>query len=858
MLVSNPSHKAVAIRQTMAAASAVCLFLAALWILDREISGIHFADVMTRLRELPWISVTLSLGYMLASYLALAGYDWLALRHIGRRLPLANVLSSSFIATAVGLNLGMAMLSGGAVRYRLYSAAGLSATEIATVIGLIGVTFAIGVSFVLGLTLLLEPTPVSLILPLPAAGLQLLGALLLGLVSSYAVAGAIRRQPIRVRNWQIKLPAPGTALLQLLFAVADIACAAAVLHALLPAEAAVSYPRLLCVYTLAISAGLISHVPGGLGGFESALLLGLPDVPKDVLLGSAIAYRAVYFLLPFVLAAALGLSNELASKHSTAGRGIKLAATVSARVSPQILAAVSFCAGAILMFSGATPVLGERLEMLQALVPLAVVEISHMAASLAGLALMLLAHGLYRRVNAAYHLTFWALVIGMVASVAKGLDYEEAALTAMVLTALYLGRRGFHRRASMLTLELSPGWIALVVMAIAGSLWLGLFAYRNVAYSHELWWHFAVQGDAPRFLRATMVVVLAGTTYSLLRLMQPHVPEPILPDRSELEKARRIARASPCSHSALAMLGDKCLLFNENGDAFVMYQVRGSSWIAMGDPVGPENARESLAWQFREICDTHGGRSIFYQVDADNLAMYVDMGLALLKLGEEALVPLEGFSLQGAARAEMRQIQRRIQREGGSFEVIEPDRVAEHLPRLREISDEWLAAKGVREKGFSLGRFEPAYISSCHCALVRLNGRIVAFANLWAGDGRTEVSVDLMRYAAEAPKGTMDYLFTELFLWASAVGYQRFNLGMAPLSGLETHPLAPLWHRIGTLVYRHGDNFYNFEGLRAYKAKFKPEWRPKYLAAPRGLALPSVLLDISALISGGLKGLLGR
>ena len=136
------------------------------------------------------------------------------------------------------------------------------------------------------------------------------------------MAGAIRRQPIASATGKssCRRPAPPCSSP---FAVADIACAAAVLHALLPAEAAVSYPRLLCVpHTLAISAGLISHVPGGLGVFESALLLGLPDVPKDVLLGSAIAYRAVYFLLPFVLAAALGLSNELASKHSTAGRGI--------------------------------------------------------------------------------------------------------------------------------------------------------------------------------------------------------------------------------------------------------------------------------------------------------------------------------------------------------------------------------------------------------------------------------------------------------------------------------------------------------------------------------------------------------
>ncbi len=134
----------------------------------------------------------------------------------------------------------------------------------------------------------------------------------------------------------------------------------------------------------------------------------------------------------------------------------------------------------------------------------------------------------------------------------------------------------------------------------------------------------------------------------------------------------------------------------------------------------------------------------------------------------------------------------------------------------------------------------------------------MAFSNLWTGDGKNEFSGDLMRYSGDAPKGSMDYLFTELLLWGAAKGYRYLNLGMAPLSGLESHPLAPLWHRMGTLIFRHGEHFYNFEGLRACKQKFRPEWRAKYLAAPRGLGLPTVLLDVSALISGGLRGVLSR
>ncbi|MGB5639732.1 MAG: bifunctional lysylphosphatidylglycerol flippase/synthetase MprF [Sedimenticolaceae bacterium] len=853
------SYKLPAIvHQLVWAGIALALFLGALWILHRELAGVHFADVLARFRAVPWNAMLLALGFTCASYAALTGYDWLALRHIGRRLPYLNVALTSFIATAVGHNLGVAMLSGGAVRYRLYSAAGLSAAEVATVIGMIGLTFGLGVSFVVGLILLLATSEAALVLHLPAGLLQAVGVLLLTAVLAYAVWGAVRRAPLRLRGWQLAVPRPATTVLQVLFALADIACAAAVLYALLPAELAVSYPQLLSIYVLAVTAGILSHVPGGLGVFETVLLLSLPDAPRDVLLSAVLAYRAIYYLLPLGLAALLAVVQELHLRQAGIGRGLVVASELVGRVSPQLISVLTFVAGAVLVFSGATPALAERVDLLGAILPLPLLEFSHMAASLAGLALMLLAHGLYQRVNAAYHLAFWLLAVGIVTSLVKGLDYEEAIISMLALAALYAGRGTFNRRASLLSQQLSPAWVALVMMALAGSLWLGLFAYRHLDYSQDLWWQFALRSDAPRFLRATLLIALAGTGYAVWRLLRPRPPQPQLPEPADLQRAAEIVGHSPHSDAALALLGDKRLLFSDAGDAFIMYQVRGRSWIAMGDPVGPAAACEALAWQFRELCDRYGGRTVFYQVDAENLPLYIDMGLAPLKLGEEAIIPLEGFSLQGSARAELRQVHRRAQRDGASFEVVEPARVLELLPELQAVSDQWLEAKHTREKGFALGRFDRSYLAQCHCALVHVEGRVVAFANLWTGDGQSELSGDLMRHATDAPKGVMDYLFTELFLWGAAKGYRCFNLGMAPLSGLESHPLAPLWHRLGTLLYRHGEHFYNFEGLRAYKQKFHPDWHPKYLAAPRGLGLPNIFMDVSALISGGLKGVLTR
>ncbi|MGH7500042.1 MAG: phosphatidylglycerol lysyltransferase domain-containing protein, partial [Gemmatimonadales bacterium] len=308
----------------------------------------------------------------------------------------------------------------------------------------------------------------------------------------------------------------------------------------------------------------------------------------------------------------------------------------------------------------------------------------------------------------------------------------------------------------------------------------------------------------------------------------------------------------------LALLGDKALLFTDSGNGFLMYGVEGRSWVALGDPVGPSADQVELAWRFRELADRQGGWTVFYEIGVDHLPLYIDLGLTLLKLGEEARVPLAGFSLDGASRRALRRTQRQMERDGVTFEVIPVGAVTPVLPELRAISDAWLEEKRTREKGFSLGRFDEAYISRFPIAVARRRGAIVAFANVWTTATKVELSVDLMRYPPDAPGGVMQFLFTEMMLWGKEQQFEFFRLGMAPFSGLERRMLAPLWSRVGAFMYQHGEHFYNFQGLREYKEKFDPVWEPRYLASPGGLALPRILGNIAALISGGIGGVVAK
>ena len=180
----------------------------------------------------------------------------------------------------------------------------------------------------------------------------------------------------------------------------------------------------------------------------------------------------------------------------------------------------------------------------------------------------------------------------------------------------------------------------------------------------------------------------------------------------------------------------------------------------------------------------------------------------LIKIGEEAHVPLPAFGLEGSARKNLRRTNKQLTEDGCTFEIIEPPAVAEMLPTLKQISDAWLADKTTAEKGFSLGFFKPDYLETCPIAIIRHEARPVAFANVWLGANKEELSIDLMRYVPDAPHGVMELLFIKLMLWGKESGYEWFNLGMAPLSGIESQPRGPMWNQLAALTFRHGEHFY--------------------------------------------------
>jgi glycosyltransferase 2 family protein len=291
----------------------VCL---ACFLLYRTLSNYSLGEIEAALHSIPLKRIGLMILFAAASYLCLTGFDWLALRYVGREIPYPKVALASFCSLSLGHNIGFAALSSGAVRYRFYTRWGASAGDVAKIIVFCGMTVGWGLAVLGGGAILLRSELAARITGLPKGTLILLGAALLTLAALYIALSAWRQKPVQLWKWRIEIPSLRLALAQIVIGPINFAFVAACLHQALAAVQDVSYLEVAAVYVLANVTSLISHVPGGLGVIEAVVLYLLPGAN---VIGALIAFRAVYFLLPLTIGAPLFAITELMLKHSKMG-----------------------------------------------------------------------------------------------------------------------------------------------------------------------------------------------------------------------------------------------------------------------------------------------------------------------------------------------------------------------------------------------------------------------------------------------------------------------------------------------------------------------------------------------------------
>lgn len=833
------------------------IVIIAIYVLHKLAAHVSWVDVKADIASSSWSVLAIAVVWTSISFFALSFYDVLAVRSVAKGQVPAQVAGfAGASGSAVSNLLGFSYLTGTAVRYRIYASLGLDLSRVAGVIATSWVAFWLGLILVLGVLFSLHPKGLSTVLPLDARIETMIGAGLLLALAALLYWFSSGSKRLAVGGFGFDLPSFKLATALTLVAVVDITGSAMTLYVLMPADFIESYPYFFTIYIGAIALGILSHSPGGLGVFEATLIAGLGAAGRSDVLAAILLYRLIYTVLPFVVASiGLAVAWSLSQKQAITG-STAMAYRLISPIIPMAAAGVSLLAGSILLISGNLPADTARLGVLREILPLPFVEASHLAGSVAGLLLIVISRGLYRKLYRAWFMSMLMMGAGLFASLLKGLDWEEALTLLASIAVLGAFRGAFYRVEGASVFRLNTTWIVSIVALVAAIIWIGMFAYSHVGYRDALWWEFAWQGDASRFLRSSLVaaLILAGVALnSILNFSaKPKTVAPI-PD-----VVRQLVRESEDTEACISLTGDKHFLVSSDSRAFLAYGDTGTSLISKGEPVGAEDAGRQLLWQFREKADKAGKRCAFYAVSPKYVPTFLDLGFSILKIGEVARVNLQGFSLEGSSKKDFRQARNRAARDGYEFAIISQSNLTAILPELRQISDRWLASKQGEEKGFALGGFDEAYVSNFDHAVLKEKdtGRIVAFANLFQGADKFELSLDLMRYDPQGPSFAMDALFAELMLWGAAQDYHWFSLGAAPLSGLENRQLASLWNRVGGFLYAHGEHLYHFEGLRSFKQKFNPTWTPNYLASPGGMTVPRIFYEVNVLISGGIKGLM--
>jgi uncharacterized membrane protein YbhN (UPF0104 family) len=331
-----PDPRRNRLKTSLGVAVSVVLASVAAWVLLRTFQRINFADVVAQMRAVPAATLAAAALCAAGAFTALACYEIVVVRHVKHCIGRAKPVITALIAFPLGHAVGQAMLSGGALRYRMYTPAGFSATEVGATVLLANLPYALAFGLLLDLALVFAAEPLQPMFRISSEWLRALGCAGLAKDAGYLLLVALRRKPVRLGGWAVNLPGPALTALQLLVGIVDVVLVSSVLYLLLPAAAGFAYLAFLGAYLASVLAGVLSHVPAGLGVIESMLLLLLPDVPPEQLLAAVLMYRMIYEIVPVLLALALWAAFEGFSHDGVRLRVLRRQRRTTAAASPTI------------------------------------------------------------------------------------------------------------------------------------------------------------------------------------------------------------------------------------------------------------------------------------------------------------------------------------------------------------------------------------------------------------------------------------------------------------------------------------------------------------------------------------------
>ncbi|MBN8928068.1 MAG: lysylphosphatidylglycerol synthetase family protein [Rhodospirillales bacterium] len=611
------------------------LLVGAIYVVQREFRHLKLKDIGDALHGIPTRALAFSFVWTVLSYFVLTFYDRLGTIYAGHKVSYGRVAFASFCAYSLSHNLGFAAVSGAAVRYRLYAHWGLTPLQIGKTVAFCSLTFGLGGMVLGGAILFVEPRAVPFFGHyLPLWGLWGIGALLWAIVLGYVTLSRILGT-FRMFGHEIELPGWRMAVIQVILATVDVAITATIFYALLPEAPGLTWLIFLGVYVASYTAGLAANLPGGIGVFDTAMLLGLePYLDAPHIVGAIVVFRLYYYVIPLFLAGGMFAGNEILLRGGALFRGGGLPrlqglgrwseptfAVTAATASVALCGVLMLCLGVLAPqgdFSWLDPDYADLASQAGQFVP-----------SLIGAGLVMMAVALSQRVNLAWGLTILLLVAGAAFAVTQ--DDRLWVAGVLVLTTLLLApfRSCFYRHAKLISGPLEPtSALSLIVLVICLSA-LALTRPHTHIMSNNAWWAIVLSPDVPNSLRLAVAVTVVLALLAIWRLLRPGRVRFLPWDASARARVAALGGKPPEAADGVVL--------GEAERAAIPFRRVGRVLLGLGDPTGSDSDRVSAIWRLRDLAQQEGMDAAFWRAGPDLLKVYDDLGLTALPLGPDGL-----------------------------------------------------------------------------------------------------------------------------------------------------------------------------------------------------------------------------
>ncbi len=575
----------------------------------------------------------------------------------------------------------------------------------------------------------------------------------------------------------------------------------------------------------------ISPFMRGLGAIELSMTYVLTRFGFSTIdaISITLVYRFFEFWLPLLIS---GLSFVFVRNN------------LILRIVPAIL---TFLLGIVNIISVLTPAIHSRLEVLLQFIPLYIVDVSNYFVLMMGLFLLVTAAFLLKGLRTAWYMALGMALFSLIGHLTKAIDYEEALLAGFLIISLFYTRRQYFVRSNprFEQFGITTALISAVAVVIYGT--IGFYfldkkyfnidfdVRQSVEYTLQNFFFFRSEHLNPSgsfardFLFSINIAGFLSLSFLFFTLVRPLIYRRKFDETELVEALELVKKHGKSGLDYFKTYSDKLLFFAAGNDSFLAYRVAGNYAVVLEDPVssGAEEMKNIIR-AFDLFCVDNGLKSFYYRVPEESLAIYDELKKKHLLFGQEAVVDLKDFVLEGRSRKGIRNSCNKARESGYFSKVYLPPLSEDMLDKLKAVSDEWLEYTEYKEINFSQGTFSIGELKDQTIMTIEnAEGKVVAFLNLIPDNAPGEGTCDLIRKVKEGPNGLIEFLMAEFFLYMKSRGFQSVNLGFAPMSGIEkSNDLPEMSLRF---AYEKIRSFAHYRGLRDFKEKFAPVWYNRYI-----------------------------